>query len=266
MEYTGYLDFWFADLPITERVEAFVGLGITRLDVWCWRSRPMKDIAAECKRLGAVINSTFDEEMGSLVDPADNEKTLRTWAESLEIAERYGIEHLFIFSNQVDVTGGAEWTRRLSSDFSEAEQYANLLMQTEKIMKLVEQTKVEVWVEGLNNFRIKGGVLVHNHELAADWVRRFNHPQLRLAFDCFHQQLCAGNLIWGLEQYQGLYPTIHIGDVPTRNEPGTGEINFPNIRTKLRELDYDGFVGLEFSPSTTEAEALTRTKELFPLE
>ena len=266
MEYTGYLDFWFADLPITERVEAFVGLGITRLDVWCWRSRPMKDIAAECKRLGAVINSTFDEEMGSLVDPADNEKTLRTWAESLEIAERYGIEHLFIFSNQVDVTDGAEWTRRLSSDFSEAEQYANLLMQTEKIMKLVEQTKVEVWVEGLNNFRIKGGVLVHNHELAADWVRRFNHPQLRLAFDCFHQQLCAGNLIWGLEQYQGLYPTIHIGDVPTRNEPGTGEINFPNVRTKLRELDYDGFVGLEFSPSTTEEEALTRTKELFPLE
>ena len=265
MEYTGYLDFWFTDRPIVERVEPFVNLGIRRFDVWCWRSRPMAELAAECRRLGAVLNSTFDDDMGSLADPADNQKTLRSWQESLEIAEQYGIEHLFIFSNQVDVAGGKEWTRRLSSNYSEAEQYANLLAQTEKILKMVEQTRIEVWVEGLNQFHIKGGVLVHNHELAADWVRRFNHPQFRLAFDCYHQQRESGNLIWGLEAYWGLYPTVHIGDAPTRQEPGTGEINFPNIRAKLRELGFDGFVGLEFRPSTTEAEALARTQELFPL-
>lgn len=265
MEYTGYLDFWFTDYPMVERVEKFYELGIKRYDVWCWRSAPMADIAAECRRRGAVINSTFDEDMGSLADPVDNEKTLRSWAESLEMAERYGVEHLFIFSNQVDIVEGKEWTRRLSANYTDAEQYANLLEQTARIMKLVEQTTVEVWVEGLNQFHIKGGVLVHNHELAADWIRRIDHPQLRLAFDCYHQQRGAGNLIWGLEEYWGLYPTIHIGDVPTRQEPGTGEINFPNIRAKLRELGFNGLVGLEFAPSTTESEALARTKELFPL-
>lgn len=266
MEYTGYLDFWFTDYPIVERVEKFYELGIKRYDVWCWRSAPIAEIAAECVRRGAVINSTFDEDMGSLADAADNEKTLRSWAESLEMAEQYGIEHLFIFSNQVDIVDGKEWTRRLSANYTEAEQYANLLEQTEKIMKLVEQTNVEVWVEGLNQFHIKGGVLVDNHELAVDWIKRIEHPQFRLAFDCYHQQRGSGNLIWGLEEYWGLYPTVHIGDVPTRQEPGTGEINFPNIRAKLRELGFDGFVGLEFSPSTTEEEALARTKELFPLK
>lgn len=266
MEYTGYLDFWFTDRPIVERVAPFVELGITRFDVWCWRSQPMADIAAECRRLGAVINSTFDEAMGSLADPADNDKTLRSWAESLEMAGRFGVEHLFLFSNQVEIVAGAEWTRRLSANYTPAEQYANLLDQTERIMKLVEQTPVEVWVEGLNQFHIQGGVLVHNHELAADWVRRIDHPQLRLAFDCYHQQRGSGNLIWGLETYHGLYPTVHIGDVPTRQEPGTGEINFPNLRAKLRQLGFDGLVGLEFRPSTTEAEALARTKQLFPLE
>ncbi len=266
MEYTGYLDFWFTDRPMVERVEAFVELGITRFDVWCWRSAPVADIAAECRRLQAVINSTFDEDMGSLADPADNEKTLRSWAESLEMADRYGVEHLFVFSNQVDVVDGAEWTRRLSSNYTQAEQYANLLNQMELIMRMVEQTQVVVWVEGLNEFHIQGGVLVHNHELAADWVRRIDHPQLRLAFDCYHQQRDSGNLIWGLEEYYGLYPTVHIGDVPTRQEPGTGEINFPNLCAKLRALGYDGLVGLEFRPSGTEAEALARTKELFPLD
>jgi len=106
---------------------------------------------------------------------------------------------------------------------------------------------------------------VHNHELAADWVRRFNHPQLRMVFDCYHQQRDSGNLTWGLEQYAGLYDVFHMADVPTRQEPGTGEINYPHLRRKLGELGYDGLVGLEFYPSTTEAEALEKVKAIFPI-
>jgi hydroxypyruvate isomerase len=263
MEFTGYLDFWFTGASLVERVERFMALGIERLDVWCWRSIPLAELAAECQRRGAVINSTFDEEMGSLADPGDNEKTIRSWAESLEMADRYGIEHLFIFSNQVDVVDGQEWTRRLSQNCTPAEQYANLLDQTEKIMRLVEQTEIEVWVEALNEFHIQGGVLVHDHDLAADWVRRIGHPQFRLSFDCYHQQRTAGNLIYGLEAYRDLYPTVHVGDVPTRQEPGTGEINFHNIARTLRTLEYDGFIGLEFHPSDSEERALARVRDIF---
>lgn len=263
MIYTGYLDFWFTDRPIVARVEKFVELGIMRYDVWCWRMAPIAELAAECQRLGARLNSTFDEDMGSLADPGDNEKTLRSWAESLEMAVKYEIDHLFIFSNQIDIVDGKEWTRRLSSNFTEAEQYANLLSQTEKIMKLVEQTGVEVWVEGLNEYHIKGGVLVNNHKLAADWIRHIDHPQFRLGFDCYHQQRGSGNLIQGLEDYWGLYPTVHVGDCPTRQEPGTGEINFVNIKRKLDELGFDGFIGMEFRPSDTAALAYKRVKQIF---
>lgn len=263
MELTGYLDFWFVDLPLVERVAQFAALGIRRLDVWFWRVQPMADLYLECQRHGCVLNSTFDGDMGSLADPADNEKTLRTWAESLEMAEKYKVEHLFLFSNQVELVDGREWFRRLSSNLTQAEQYANVLRQTERIMRLVEQTDVEVWVEGLNRFHIQGDVLVHSHHLAADWVRRIGHPKLRMAFDCYHQQRDSGNLIWGLEAYQGLYSSVHIGDVPTRQEPGTGEINFVNIARKLRELRFDGLIGMEFFPSATEEAALARVRDIF---
>jgi len=263
VEFTGYLDFWFTDRPLIERVEPFANLGIRRLDVWCWRLIDIAGLAAECKRCGCILNSTFDESMGSLADPGDNERTLRTWSESLEMAVCHGVEHLFIFSNQIDIVDGKEWTRRLSRNVPEAAQYANLLDQTEKILKLVEQTRVEVWVEALNMFPIQGEVLVHDHDLAADWVRRMDHPQFRLAFDCYHQQRTAGNLMYGLEAYWGLYPTVHVGDVPTRQEPGTGEINFPNLAAKLRQLGYDGLIGMEFRPSTTEAEAFRRVQAIF---
>lgn len=264
MEFTGYLDFWFTDRPMVERVEPMVRLGIRRVDVWSWRQQPMAELAAECRRLGAVLNSVFDDEMGSLADPGDNELTLRTWSESLEMATRYGVEHLFLFSNQVDLIGGSTWTRRLSSNFTPAEQYANTLRQTERILKLVEQTNVRVWVEALNEFHIKGGILVHNHELAADWVRRIDHPRLGMVFDCYHQQRDSGNLIWGLEQYAGLYEAVHVADVPTRQDPGTGEINFQNVSRKLAELHYDGLIGLEFYPARSEAESLAGIKAIFP--
>ena len=266
MEYTGYLDFWFTNRPIVSRVAPFSELGIKNLNFFFWRQAPVAELAAECRRVGSRLYSTFDADMGSLADPGDNEKTARSWAESLEMAEQFNIPVLYIFSNQIEPEGSVEYVRRLSGNYSEGEQYANLLQQTERIMKMVEETTVEVRVECLNQFHFVGKVLVDNPRLAADWVRRIDHRQFRLTFDTYHQQRGSGELISSLENYIDLITAVHIGDVPTRQEPGTGEINFSNIRAKLHELGFDGEIGLEFSPSTTESVALARTRAIFPLD
>jgi hydroxypyruvate isomerase len=267
VELTGYLDFWFTELPIVERVERFAALGIRRLDVWLWRERPMADIYAECQRHGCLINSTFDPVGGNLVDADDHPRCLEAWAESLEMAEQFNIPHLFVFSNEVEVwPDGQEWVAPLSRDYTSGQMYNNLLQGLEEVLALVEQTEVILWFEALNTFHIHGGVFIHTLEQAADVVRRLDHPQLRLAFDCYHQQRTAGNLIYGLEAYHGLYPTVHIADVPTRQEPGTGEINYTNIARKLRELAFDGLIGMEFSPSSTEEQALDQIRAILDME
>lgn len=264
MEFTGYLDFWFTDRPIVERVEQFAALGIRRLDVWLWRERPMAELFSECQRHACLINSTFDPKLGSLVDAADHPRCFDAWAESLEMAARFKIPHLFVFSNQVDLRpDGGEWIAPLSRDYTAGAMYANLLDGLTRILEMAEGTDVSLWFEALNTFHIHGGVFIHSHDQAAEIVRRLNHPRLRLAFDCYHQQRTAGNLLYGLEAYRGLYPTVHIGDVPTRQEPGTGEINFPNLARKLRQLEFDGLIGMEFTPSGTEAEAYRQVREIF---
>lgn len=264
MEFTGYLDFWFKDLPIVERVAKFADLGIHRLDVWLWRERPMEDIFSECQRHDCLINSTFDPKLGNLVDAHDHSRCVDAWEESLEMAERLQIPHLFVFSNQIEVRDdGREWVTPLTKDYTPGEMYVNLLDGLSRVVELAEKTNVTLWFEGLNTFHIHGGVFVSTHDQVAAIVRRFNHPKLRMAFDCYHQQRTAGNLIYGLEAYHGLYPTVHIGDVPTRQEPGTGEINFPNLVQKLRHLDFDGLIGMEFAPSSDEATAYRHVRELF---
>ena len=182
------------------------------------------------------------------------------------MADRFNIPVLYIFSNQIEVVNGKEMVAPLSGNFTEGAQYANLLDQTEKIMKLVEQTNVEVRVECLNQHDFTGKILVDNPQLAADWVRRIDHPQFRLTFDTYHQQRGSGELLWSLEQYFEWITAVHIGDVPTRQEPGTGEINFVNIRKKVRELGFDGEIGLEFAPSRDAAMVMERVKEIFPLD
>jgi hydroxypyruvate isomerase len=283
MIYTGYADFWFRDIRLPERVAKFASLGIRHIDVWAWRSKGalMDEVAAACRQHGSVINSTFDEAGGSLTDANDLPLCLDAWAESLDHAQRWGAQHLFMFSEQINTPPptpplkgrGVEeiqgWVKPPSRDYTLQQKYANLLDGAARVMELVEKTKVVVWFEALNTYHLHGGITVCTHELAADVVRRINHPQLRLAFDCYHQQRTAGNLIQGLHDYWGLYDSVHIGDVPTRQEPGTGEINFANIARALQALGFDadgtGKIGLEFTPSHPgrEQETLDAVRAMF---
>ena len=48
---------------------------------------------------------------------------------------------------------------------------------------------------------------------------------------------------------------IQIADHPGRNEPGTGELNYSRVFKELKALRYNGAVGLELVPKTTEEAA-----------
>jgi hydroxypyruvate isomerase len=41
---------------------------------------------------------------------------------------------------------------------------------------------------------------------------------------------------------------VQIADNPGRHEPGTGEINFPNLFAHLDRIGYAGWVGCEYRP------------------
>ena len=49
---------------------------------------------------------------------------------------------------------------------------------------------------------------------------------------------------------------LQLADNPGRNEPGTGEINFPYLFGRIDALGYDGWIGCEYKPATTTAAGL----------
>ena len=57
-------------------------------------------------------------------------------------------------------------------------------------------------------------------------------------------------------------PYAQIADHPGRNEPSTGEIYYPRVMRELKTLGYDGYVGLELRPKTTELAAAIAVNEM----
>lgn len=81
-------------------------------------------------------------------------------------------------------------------------------------------------------------------------IQAVNQPNVRLQYDVYHAQMTEGNLINTIKTYLPFIAHMQISDVPGRHEPGTGEINYPAIFTAIEQAGYQGYIGLEYHPSS----------------
>jgi hydroxypyruvate isomerase len=93
-------------------------------------------------------------------------------------------------------------------------------------------------------------------------VRSVHAPNVQFLYDFFHDQIAEGNLLAKLGKNLDLVGVVHIADVPGRHDPGTGEINYPNIYRKLGQLGFNGYVAMEFIPEGETVGALTAAREM----
>lgn len=61
-------------------------------------------------------------------------------------------------------------------------------------------------------------------------------------------QIMEGDLSPTITELLPRIAHFQIADTPGRHEPGTGEINYPFLFSKLDELGYEGWVGCEYRP------------------
>jgi hydroxypyruvate isomerase len=95
-----------------------------------------------------------------------------------------------------------------------------------------------------------------------DIVRSTGAPNVRFLYDFFHDQIAEGNLLAKLEKHLDVIGVVHVADVPGRHEPGTGEINYPNIFRKLGQLGFNGYVAMEFIAEGETVAALSAAREM----
>jgi hydroxypyruvate isomerase len=107
------------------------------------------------------------------------------------------------------------------------------------------------------NSRDIPGFFVDRSATALELIAEVGAENLKLQYDIYHAQVMEGDLARTIEREFRRIGHIQVADNPGRNEPGTGEINFPYLFQRIDELGYAGWIGCEYKPLTTTTAGLS---------
>jgi len=115
---------------------------------------------------------------------------------------------------------------------------------------LFHDAGIKLLIEPVNTRDIPGFFL-NNSKQAFDIIKAVGSDNLFLQYDIYHAQVMEGDLARTVEANLALIPHMQLADNPGRNEPGTGEINYPFLFQHIDRIGYGGWIGCEYKPKTT---------------
>ena len=172
----------------------------------------------------------------SMVDPAQRDNFLAdvknaiTWSQKLEVP-------------QIILMGGNEIPGRTYE-----QQYASLVEGAKRAADLASKARVTLIFEPLNSKVNHKGYFLTTCVEGLKLVKDVDNPYLKLLFDIYHEQVQIGNVIRTLTEAAPNVAVFHIADNPGRNDPGTGEMNYPNIYKAIQKTGYAGYICMEYLP------------------
>jgi hydroxypyruvate isomerase len=114
---------------------------------------------------------------------------------------------------------------------------------------------IKLLIEPINTRDIPGFFLSGTKQ-ALTIMDEVGSPNLLLQYDIYHMQIMEGDLAPTIGRNLARIAHLQLADNPGRNEPGTGEINYPFLFQFLDSLGYEGWIGCEYKPKTTTLEGL----------
>jgi len=114
---------------------------------------------------------------------------------------------------------------------------------------------IRLLVEAINTKDIPG-FYVSGTQQTLDLIGATGSDNIDVQYDIYHMQRMEGELAATMEKQLPRIAHIQLADNPGRNEPGTGEINYPFLFALLDRIGYTGWIGCEYKPRTTTTEGL----------
>ncbi len=172
----------------------------------------------------------------SMVEPSQRDNFLADVRQAIEFARKLEIPQIILMS------GNAIPGR------SRADQYASLLEGSKRAADLASAASLTLIIEPLNTLVNHKGYYLNTCTEGLKLVREVDNPHFRLLFDIYHEQVEAGNVIRTLTEAEPHVAVFHVADSPGRHDPGTGELNWPNIYKAIQKTGYAGYVTMEYLP------------------
>jgi hydroxypyruvate isomerase len=238
----------FKDAPFLERFERAAAAGFDAVEFWWPAGEALDEVEAAIKQADlqvALFNFDAGEmpagDRGLLSDPDRAHRFRENVPVALELAQRLGCERM---------------NALVGLERSPAERDAQLELAAENVAWAADQAAphgIDITIEAVNTFE-NGPYLLPTTRQAAAFIDTVDRPNVRLQYDAYHMQRMEGNLVATITEFAARIAHIQVADSPGRGEPGTGEINYPFVLDAIEALGYDGWIGLEYNPTTPTTE------------
>ena len=218
--------------------------GFKAMEMLGWKDVDLPRMKKACEDAGIVISAinfaSKDEEKQAkiawthgIVWDDSRDAFLGAIEESIAAAKALDVRNIVI-------TSGNE-----IPDVPRVTQHASLVCNIKAAAPLVEAAGMTLVLEPLNRLISHKGHYLNTTAEAVAVIREVGSANVRVLYDVFHQQITEGNIINNIRDNIEYIGHIHIGDVPGRKQPGTGEINYPAVFKAIADTGYDKFVVFE---------------------
>lgn len=238
---------------MADRVRAAREAGFDAAEFHLWRDKPVEDVAAALAGSGVRLTGICVDPRRSLVDPAQHGEFLGAVRESIGAAMALGFPPLIVASG---------FTRE---GVSEQDHFDAAVAVLKQAATLAESAGVMLVLEPLNDRVEHPGMYLVSTTRGLDIVEAVGSPNLRLLFDVYHSATMGEDMATVLAGRMHLVHHVQVADMPGRNEPGTGTIDWTAVMATLRGLGYDGGIGLEYRPTLPPADSLALSRRTLGL-
>ena len=257
MKLSSCIDIMFRDIDFYDRFAKAKEGGAEAVEFWGWANKDIPRVKEELAKNELAFaaftmsskNEAFGKELGrGILNAGRKDDFISAIEENIPIYRELNASGIIVLIGQDNGTGYERQVNNVKECLAAA-------------APLVEKENINLVVEPLNTTERPNYILPRSKEVF-EILKEIDSPTIRLLFDMYHEQLMAGNLINSIRENLPYIGHIHVADVPDRNEPGTGEINYKNIFKVLGEMDYPHYVGLEFVPTQDAAGTVQILQEL----
>lgn len=172
----------------------------------------------------------------NMVDPAGREVFLKEVQRNLVFAQKLEIPMALLMSGNA------------VPNLTFEQQFASMVDCTKKCGEFAEKAGITLIVEPLNTKVNHKGYFLSNCVDGLRLMKEVNHPNVRLLFDLYHEQVELGNVIRTALAAMPYVRVFHVADNPGRNEPGTGEMYYANIYKAIAKAGYEHYITMEYLP------------------
>jgi len=245
----------FLDLSFEERVKKISEAGF-QVEFWGWKGRNLDVFSNDPSIEVCGFSGT---QGGSCVHPEGVANYVTGITETTTVAKKLGATFLVVHAGELGPNG--EVIHKVSAN--PATRWISAYKALSQLAKLGEENDITYALEVLNTKVDHPGYSIHIIEDAVRLVREVDSPSIKILFDIYHTQIEEGNVVELLRKYHPYIGHIHVADVPGRHEPGTGELNYRFIAQVLRDVGYEGVVGMEAYPLADSHQAMERFRAAF---